>query len=356
MRKLKVAIIGYGRSGRNIHKHLFDLLPDLYEVIAVVDRDPQRRDMASREIGCPVFEDYRSLTEGIHADFVVNASFSHNHHPISLDLLRHGWNVLTEKPAATNQKDFNELVTQAAKSGSRFLVFQQYRFSPAFLKIQEMIRSGKVGRLVQVSARFKGFARRWDWQTVHACAAGSLLNTGPHPVDYMLTLMGFPRDVEVFAAMDRAMTYGDAEDYAKVLLRARNAPVADIEISASDAFGDDTFLVQGTKGTIKGNERRLDLKYYIPENEAVQELTLVPLRDAEGVPLYCREKLTIHHETWEADPSGPSDFDAKGTGFYRQLYDVFVHGAEPVVRNEQVALQMRVMEEAHRQNADLFTK
>ncbi|NLZ89844.1 MAG: Gfo/Idh/MocA family oxidoreductase [Clostridiales bacterium] len=356
MKRLKAALIGYGRSGRDIHKHLFDLLPDLYEVVAVVDRDPQRRDMARRELGCPVYERYQEMFGQVEADFAVNASFSHEHHPISMHLLQQGWNVLSEKPAATNRKDFDEMVAQARKSGKLYLVFQQYRFSPAFIKIQEMIASGKVGRLVQVSARFKGFNRRWDWQTVHAFGAGSLLNTGAHPVDLMLALMGFPEDVEVFAAMDRAMTYGDAEDYVKVMLRAKGVPVADIEITASDAFGDDIFLVQGTRGTIKGNDSRLELRYYIPENEPVQKLTMEPLRDAEGAPIYCHEKLTIHHETWEADPHGTGSFDTRGVDFYSLYYDVLVHGAEPVVKNEHVALQMSVMEEAHRQNRELFIK
>ena len=91
-----------------------------------------------------MYERYQEMFGQVEADFAVNASFSHEHHPISMHLLQQGWNVLSEKPAATSRKDFDEMVAQR-KSDKLYLVFQQYRFSPAFIKIQEMIASGKVG-------------------------------------------------------------------------------------------------------------------------------------------------------------------------------------------------------------------
>ena len=356
MKRLKAALIGYGRSGRDIHKHLFDLLPDLYEVVAVVDRDPQRRDMARRELGCPVYERYQEMFGQVEADFAVNASFSHEHHPISMHLLQQGWNVLSEKPAATNRKDFDEMVAQAQKSGKLYLVFQQYRFSPAFIKIQEMIASGKVGRLVQVSARFKGFNRRWDWQTVHAFTAGSLHNTGPHPMDWALDMMGFPQadELEVFCAMGRAHTAGNAEDYVKLLLRAPGAPVAEIEISACFGFGKDTYQVHGTRGCLTGTDKGLSWKYYRDDEVAPLKLHTQPLRDDQGQPIYCREKLPVHEETWQPNEWEADAFNAKGLNFYNALYDTLTAGAPFLITNEQILLQMAVTEEAYWQNEELF--
>jgi hypothetical protein len=39
MGKLNAAIIGYGRSGRDIHTRLLKILPDLFEISAYVEGD-----------------------------------------------------------------------------------------------------------------------------------------------------------------------------------------------------------------------------------------------------------------------------------------------------------------------------
>ena len=51
MKKLRVALIGYGRSGRDIHNHMFKQLTDKYEVTVGVEIDAQRRDMMHAELG-----------------------------------------------------------------------------------------------------------------------------------------------------------------------------------------------------------------------------------------------------------------------------------------------------------------
>ena len=98
MKKLKVAILGQGRSGYSIHGRHLLTDTDRFEVVAVVDKLPERREKAARVFGCPVFEGYTELF-GRDIDLVVNALPSPFHHPVTVDLLNHGFNVLCEKPA-----------------------------------------------------------------------------------------------------------------------------------------------------------------------------------------------------------------------------------------------------------------
>ncbi len=350
MKNLRVAIIGYGRSGRDIHRHLLTQMPDLFTIVAFVEKDAQRKDMIKAENpGVEILDDYSNLIGRADIDLVVNASFSHQHAPISRELLANGLNVLTEKPAASGSAEFKGVCDAANASGKRYFIFQQYRFSPVYRKIKEVIGSGVLGRIVQVGFSYSGLSRRWDWQTVQNLNAGSLLNTGPHPVDMALDLMGFPDDVNVFCAMDRANTFGDAEDYVKLLLRAPGRPVADIEISASNAYSDHTYLIQGTRGTLKGGGK-LQWKYYVESEEEIRNLILEPLRDETGKPIYCREKLHIHEETWEATGTDANEGNTKGLAYYRALHADLNGGAPIEIKHEQIYLQMRVMEESHRQN------
>ena len=358
MKTLKTAIIGYGRSGRDIHTMLLKQLPGLFDIVCYVDGDAERQEMIKREMNKPVYPEYTALFNQTGIDLVVNASFSQDHPRISRDLMKHGFNVVSEKPVAKDAAEFQTVLDTAKETGKKYYAFQQYRFSPGFAKIREIIASGVLGRIVAINIREDKFARRWDWQTVHENNAGVLLNNGPHYVDFALALMGFPANVEVCAAMDRANYAGDAEDYAKLIFKAPGAPVVDLELTASNAFPLQPFLVQGTQGTLTGSVTSLTWKYFKPAEVTPLKLDTRPLRNEKGEPIYCGEKLTIHEEKWEQTLGGtnPREYDSneKGLAYYRALHANFTSGADFAVKNEQVMLQMKVMGAAHAQNKTLF--
>ena len=181
----RVAIIGQGRSGRDIHAYSLGKMPDKYQVVAVVDLLEERRIRAKEELGCDVYADYRELFQRDDIDLIINASYSHMHVPITLDCLNHGYHVLCEKPLARRAAEVDTLIAAAQENDKILAIFQQSRYAPAFRKLSEVIDSGVLGRIVQISIAYNGFARRWDWQTLQEYNGGNLLNTGPHPVDQL---------------------------------------------------------------------------------------------------------------------------------------------------------------------------
>ena len=350
MDKLKMAIIGYGRSGRNIHTKILKMLPELYEITAYVESETERQEMIKKEMDKPVYSDYTALFGKSGIDLVINASFSQDHVRISKELLKNGFNVISEKPVAKDDVELQSILDTAKESGKKFYAFQQYRFSPGFKKMMEVINSGVLGRIISVNIREDRFARRWDWQTVHENTAGVLLNNGPHYVDFALTFMGFPKDVKVKAVMDRANYAGNAEDYAKLILTAPGAPLVDLELTASNAFPSKPFLIQGTRGSLTGDPVSLNWKYFKPEEIEPLKLDTRPIRDEKGEPIYCREKLPIHEGSWE----GSDDFTERGLEYYRALHASYTGGTDFYIKHEELLLQMKVMGEAHRQNRELF--
>ena len=102
MKKLNLAIIGQGRSGRDIHGAFYKKAENtFFRVAYVVEADEERRERAAAEYpGCVTFADYRELFACEDIDLVVNATYSNLHYPITRELLLHGFNVLCEKPAA----------------------------------------------------------------------------------------------------------------------------------------------------------------------------------------------------------------------------------------------------------------
>lgn len=94
MAKVRVGIIGQGRSGRDIHgAHL--ITDKRYQIVAVTDPMKDRRDRAEQEFGCDAYRDHGKLLGRDDLDVIVNASPSHLHVPITLEILKAGHHCST---------------------------------------------------------------------------------------------------------------------------------------------------------------------------------------------------------------------------------------------------------------------
>jgi len=353
MKQLRVVILGQGRSGRDIHGLHLKKDTERFKVVGVVEPMEIRRERAAKEFGCETYSDYKQLFGRTDVDLVINATPSHLHYSITKDLLEHGFNVLCEKPCVPTVKEFDDLVETAKKNNRVLLVFQQSRFASYFLKVKEVIHSGVLGRIVHIGIQFNGFARRWDWQCCLEFNGGNLANTGPHPLDQALNLLDYYDGMpNVFCKMDRANTFGNAEDYVKLILTAPNRPLIDLDISSCDAYPSYTYKVEGTRGTLKGTMGHIDWKYFKEEEAPKQQLMKEPLcQGEEKLPAYCTEQLKWYEESWDGDPQAP--FIAAVKTYYDQVYDLFTEGKEHEVKLYQVRQQLAVIEEAHRQNPQI---
>lgn len=344
--QIKVGIIGLGRSGNNIHARTLATMPEQYQIAAVADAKDERLKRAAEEYGCDTYNDYHDMLKRGDLDLVVNATPSFLHVPVSKEILNSGSHCICEKPLARRTDEVDELIRTAEQCGKFVTVFQQNRLSPVFVQMRKIIDSGVLGRVVQASISFNKFARRWDWQTEKKMNGGSLLNTGPHPLDQALQLFGTDVMPEVTCAMDNANSFGDAEDYVKIILQGDKRPVIDIEISSCKAYSEDMYNVQGTLGGLSGSAKQLNWKYFDPEKAPEQKLVTQPLENASGIPVYGTEELAWHEKSW----SVPEDAQGPGPAYYTKLYKTIKEGDSLYVTLEQMRQQAYVMEECFKQN------
>ena len=349
MKKLNVAIVGQGRSGRDIHGKYFKSDDNKYfNVVAIVDKLEHRRKRAAEEYGCDVYENVSDLYGREDIDLVVNCTYSQLHAPVAIDLLNHGFNVVSEKPFAKTYEDGCRMIKAAKENGVMLNIFQQSRFAPYYTKIKEILASGKLGDIKQVSINFSKFARRWDWQTLQSFSGGEVRNTGPHPLDQALDLMNYPENIRVFSKLDLATTFGDAEDYEKIILTAPNAPLVDIEITACNCYVPYLYLIQGSKGSLKGSVGHVDIKYYNPENEPQREVLAASMEDENRLPAYCSETLTFTEEAFDLEGDA---FNVGTACYYKMIYDYLTEGKEMEINPEkQLLLQLKVVDLIHAQN------
>ena len=357
MKKIKVGIISQGRSGGQIHRHLFECCPKLqerFDVVAVADPIAER--CVSTNIGsnpdCRIYSDYRELLQDKNVELVVNACRSHKHADISIEAMRAGYEVVCEKPLAKQVSEVDRVLAVQKETGKFFAVFQQARFRPIVTKIREVIQSGILGKIISVKVTYAGFGRRWDWQTVQDLNGGELLNTAPHPLDQMIAIwdiFGASEPERIFARLERVNNTGDAEDYVKVIFDSKDHPLFDLEVTKQSLFPGRMYQVYGTNGSLAADGNTVEWKYFIPEDAPVHETCIETLEGEGRMPLYCGEKLDFDSEVWNADDS-MTGFDYWGDRFYRNIYNALTAGEPLEVRLSQVRRQVAIIEECYRQN------
>jgi scyllo-inositol 2-dehydrogenase (NADP+) len=229
----------------------------------------------------------------------------------------------------------DSMLAAAERTGGMLSLFQCRRYDPSYLKIREIIASGKLGRIVEIKMTSHGFGRRWDWQTIKAFGGGQLRNNVVHFLDMALQLMG-PVEPQVFCHMDRALALGDAEDCVKLILHAAGAPLVDIELTSVGAYAQEPWLITGTQGTLAGTFNELRWKYCKPEELPAHKLSTEPTPDRS----YNKDEITFYEEEWSAAGS-VSLFE----GYYLDLYRTLRQGAPLPVTAASVRRVMQVVEQ-----------
>lgn len=334
--KIKVGISGLGRSGWGIHANALEKCSEMYDVVAVFDPIEERRKEAKERFNCRDYSDFNSFLKDEEIELVVIATPSHLHALQTIEALRAGKNVVCEKPMATSLAEADEMIKTARATGKILTVFQNRRYSPDFLKVKEVIQSGKLGRIVLIKIYSHSFGRRWDWQTLRKFGGGELNNNAVHLIDQAVQLIGEDKDIQVmFCDLQKTLTLGDAEDHVKIILSAPNSTV-DIEVTRACAYPQNWWLVMGTQGGLTGSNSSLRWKYFDPK--------LLPPRQVETEPTpdrsYNREEIPWEEEVWNLDNTCKSGEVA----FYEALYKTLREGAPLGVTPESVRKVMYLIE------------
>ena len=177
---------------------------------------------------------------------------------------------------------------------------------------------------------------------------GGIYNTGPHPIGIGLAFLDFDDRFKVeYSKLGLGLTSGDAEDYAKIILSAPGKPVVDVEVSSIDAFSDFNIKIQGSRGTYSCTTAAYKTKYIVDGENPERPVILESLKNDEGLPIYCSEKLISHTE--EGDFGG-TPFNIAVERYYKMIYEKIRDGKPLTIRNEDVAKIISVIETVHAQN------
>ena len=154
------------------------------DAAAIASRDPRKAEEAARALGIArAYGSYDELLAAPDIDAVYIPLPNHLHVPWSIRAAEAGKHVLCEKPIALNAAEVRRLIEARdrteVKIGEGFMV----RTHPRWLRVRELVRSGRIGDLRLIHGWCGYFNRNpHDVRNSLEYGGGALLDIGCYPV------------------------------------------------------------------------------------------------------------------------------------------------------------------------------
>ena len=175
-----------------------------------------------------VFDELEAALAIFRPELVFVCNPTSLHLDVALPAARAGANLFIEKPLAASLTGAEDLATIIQENHLTVLVGFQMRFHPCFLRLQQLIAEGAIGRLIAIRARsgeyLPGFHPYEDYRHSYAASealGGGVILTQIHDIDYLVALLGFPERVFAMGGHLSALEI-DVEDVASTSLEMRH--------------------------------------------------------------------------------------------------------------------------------------
>ena len=342
-RIIKVGIVGLGRAGIGMHSSELAEYPDRFAIAAACDHAKERlENLPERFKGAKLYTDYSEMLQDDNVELVSIATRHPEHVPMALQALEAGKYVNIDKPYALNNREMAQLAEADKKYPGRIFLRHNRRYEAPFQKAMKLIATGVLGEINTVKLyRSVGYCRRNDWMTMTEFGGGLFTNWGPHIIDQALQYLDSPV-VDLWANIRSIISIGDGDDHIKLLLKAANGRVADIEISGAHTLPGRELEIQGSRGTlIYPVDGRIKMRYVDPEIE------FKPLKPhPENPPMKYGnfdETLTFIEQFVEIPPIPMSEI-------WKHVYDAIVNKVPYPITIENGIAVTDIMENAFRKS------
>ena len=272
---IKIAIVGTGGMAGG-HADWFQNKIKGCKVVACCDVVPERVKAFAERFKIPAcYTDLDEMLRTEKLDAISNVTPDRFHAPLTLKAIAAGLHVLCEKPLATCYADAKKMADAAKKKGVINMVHFSYRNSSAIHRAAELIRDGKIGRVIHFEASYlqswlvsKAWGDwrvgdNWGWRlsTKHG-SMGVLGDIGVHIVDFATYPAGDVRNVHCrLKTFDKApggrigKYVLDANDSAVITVELANGALGTIHTSrwATGHANSLSLEIHGDKGALQVN-------------------------------------------------------------------------------------------------------
>ena len=207
-------------------------------VVALADVSEARLAVIAGMLGVPrehCYTDYTAMLAREKLDLVDITSPHHLHAEQAIAAAQAGCHVLMEKPIARTPDEARAAIAAAQAAGVKLCVLHNQLFTPASLKLRELLASGELGEPFLVrseliggsAATGRGADQGWR-MSVEGSGGGALIDSGYHQTYLARAWMGSPVR-RVYARMGRFVHDYEVEDLSLVTLEHENGGLTSLQ-------------------------------------------------------------------------------------------------------------------------------
>ena len=333
---ISAALASYGMSGFVFHAPFLHLHKG-YQLKKVLERTQMRS--AEKYPYVEIARTYDEIISDPEIDLVIVNTPDHLHFSMAEAALHAGKHVVVEKPFTQTVNEGKRLIELAKRKRLILSVYHNRRFDGDSLTVQQILREGRLGRLIEYEAhydRYRNYISK-SWKENPATGASIVYNLGSHLIDYALFLFGDPHSVwaDIRKQRDGALT----DDFFEIKLFYDPLTVT-LKASYLVKEPGPRYLLHGTLGS------------FVKSGSDPQEEALIAgaVPGGEGWGIEITDNWGILHTDHNGVSSRTRFKTLPGNymKFYDYLYESIISGQKPPVTAEDGLNVIRVIETAYR--------
>ena len=145
-------LIGYGKFGKKIETSFSKTKRSNLRAIAsrsFKEKNSVTAKLSNHKI---IYDTHSKLIKDENIDSIYIATTNNFHKELIISSARHKKNIICEKPACLNEKDFKECMDEIKKNNVFFMEGLMYLHHPQINKAIDLIKKGKIGEIKIVNS------------------------------------------------------------------------------------------------------------------------------------------------------------------------------------------------------------
>lgn len=243
---IRVGMVGTGDIART-HASFLSKMPDV-SIAAVFDTIQEKAESMAKDFETFACQDLESMLARVDAVYICTPPQFHRE--AAVRAAEANLHVFCEKPLSASLEDSRAIEDAVKRSNIKFMVGFNFRFSPIFAALKDLVQSGTLGDIHS----FWGIRVTWlphlppNWRTDPRFICGMTIESLSHDFDYMRWVVG-----DVVSAMGKVATSrSDLEGYDNItsaIMTLKSGGMANIHSSWACHVGAHQYGIIGTLGS-----------------------------------------------------------------------------------------------------------
>ena len=260
MDKVRFGIIGCGNIATTHSKIFMKGAIENGVLTAVCDVNPAKIEKIKTIPGMEsvaTFNTYKEMFESGLVDAVIIGVPHYIHPKLTIEALRAGLHVISEKPAGVYTKQVKTAIAESKKHDKLFGMMFNQRTNCVYRKMREMILGGEIGNIKRINwiitdwYRTQQYYDSGDWRASWSGEGGGVLfNQCPHQIDLLQWVTGMmPKTIHSHCHFGKWHDI-EVEDDVTVYLEYENGATGSFITTTGDTPGTNRLEITGDMGTL----------------------------------------------------------------------------------------------------------